>query len=204
MNFLLWILPFFVLILSYFSFRINPVKGLRYRLYALVLFIVFVMDLMQLSFIIDTIDTVRFLFVTFIIADIGWNVIKIRKIPVKVLFMVLGITAYSLSYFGWVAGGPQKNSSFWYQKVIEQYTNHKNRNYILKEHTDSSLKETIRQLSLYKVKKVPFIEELVREYRLPEGYEKAELKFGWSNTQNGVRLDIINNKDTIWTLGEGF
>lgn len=204
MNFLLWILPFFVLILSYFSFRLNPVKSLRYKIYALILLIVFVMDLMKLTFVNDAIDTVRFLLVTFIIADIGWNVIKIRKTPVKVLFIVLGIAAYSCSYFSWVACGPQKNNDFWYQKVIEQYTNHKKRNYILKEHNESSLKRTIRNVSLYKVKKVSFIEELVREYRLPDGYENAELKFGWSNTSNGVRLDIINNKDTIWTLGEGF
>ena len=67
MNFLLWTLPFLVLLLSFLSFRVDLLKPLRYKIYILILFIAFVLDLTHMSFTNDVFDTIRFLLVTFIL-----------------------------------------------------------------------------------------------------------------------------------------
>ncbi|HMA64419.1 MAG TPA: hypothetical protein VKO63_04455, partial [Chitinispirillaceae bacterium] len=76
--------------------------------------------------------------------------------------------------------------------------------YYLRQHVNTLTMPVSRIIRLYKVKKVPMIEERIREYKVPDGYQSSEFTFGWSNTANGVRLDLISGKDTIWTLGEGF
>ena len=204
MNFLLWTLPFFVLLLSFLSFRVDIIKSLRYKIYILVLFIAFVLDLTHLSFVNDYIDTGRFLLVTFILGDFLWNVTRISKPVSRTMFTVLSLFSFGWVYLSWTMDGPHKNHYHWSDNVVETYANHKNRVYVLKEHFEYSTKPVTRELSIFKIKKLNLLEEQVREYKIPDGYENSEFRYGWSNTQNGVRLDIINGKDTIWTLGEGF
>jgi hypothetical protein len=104
----------------------------------------------------------------------------------------------------WTIDGPRKNINHWSDKVVQTYTNHKNRLYVLKERIEYSTRPVTRVLTISKIKKINMLEQQVREYKVPEGYENSEFRYGWSNTVNGVRLDLINGKDTIWTLGEGF
>jgi hypothetical protein len=204
MNFLLWTLPFLVLMLSFLSFRVDLLKSLRYKIYILILFIAFILDLTHMSFTNDVFDTIRFLLVTFILGDFLWNVTRIRKPRLKIVFTILGLVSFCWVYMGWTIDGPQKNSDHWRDKLVQTYTNHKNRVYVLKERIKYSTKPVTRILTIYKIKKLNLIEQQVREYKIPEGYENSEFRYGWSNTANGVRLDLINGKDTIWTLGEGF
>jgi len=203
MNFVLWLLPLLVLILSFVSFRVNAFKASRYKIYVLLLFIAFLFDLMHLSFTNDIIDTVRFFLVTFIISDILWNVTKIRKPKVRATAVIVGLVAFGWVFSRWVIDGPNKNSMHWMKPVVSSYVNHKNRNYVLKEEFESG-KKPVKRLSLLKIKKVKLLEEEVRTYELPEGYANSDFNYQWSNTQNGVRLDLVNGKDTVWTLGEGF
>jgi hypothetical protein len=204
MNFLLWTLPFLVLMLSFLSFRVDLLKSLRYKIYILILFIAFILDLTHMSFINDVFDTIRFLLVTFILGDFLWNVTRIRKPKVRVIFTMLGIISFCWVYMSWTIDGPRKNSNHWRDKLVQTYTNHKNRVYVLKERVEYSTKPVTRKLAIFKIKKFDLIEQQVREYKIPEGYENSVFRYGWSNTANGVRLDLINGKDTIWTLGEGF
>jgi hypothetical protein len=204
MNLFLWSLPLLMLLLSFISFKLNILKGVRYKFYTLVLFIAFLFDLMHLSFSNDILDTVRFLLVTFIIADILWNVTRMRKVFFKSAAVISGLIVFSWVYLSWVVDGPGKVFYHWKDKTISSYTNHKNRLYVLKEKFDTGARSVKRNFTLFKVKKVNILEEEVRTYTLPEGYVNSDFSFKWSNTDNVVRLDLINGKDTIWTLGEGF
>ncbi len=204
MNLFLWFLPLLALLLSFISFKLNILKGVRYKFYTLVLFIVFLFDLMHFSFSNDIIDTVRFLLVTFIIADILWNVTRMRKVFFRSAAVISGLVVFSWVYLSWAVDGPNKVFDHWKDKTISSYTNHKNRQYVLKEKFETGARSVKRIFTLFKVKKVNILEEEVRTYTIPEGYVNAEFSYKWSNTDNGVRLDLINGRDTIWTLGEGF
>jgi hypothetical protein len=204
MNFLLWTLPFLVLLLSFLSFRADILKPLRYKIYVFILFIAFLLDLTHISFVNDVFDTIRFLLVTFILGDFLWNVTKIRKTKTRAVFTTLGLISFCWVYMSWTIDGPRKNINHWSDKVVQTYTNHKNRLYVLKERIEYSTRPVTRVLTISKIKKINMLEQQVREYKVPEGYENSEFRYGWSNTVNGVRLDLINGKDTIWTLGEGF
>lgn len=204
MNFLLWTLPFVVLLLSFLSFRADLLKPLRYKIYIFILFIAFVLDLTHMSFSYDLFDTIRFLLVTFILGDFLWNVTRISKPKTRAAFTTLGLISFCWVYMSWAIDGPRNNGNHWNDKLVETYTNHKHRVYVLKERVEYSTKPVTRKLSLSKIKKLNILEQQVREYKIPEGYGNSEFRYGWSDTQNGVRLDLINGKDTIWTLGEGF
>lgn len=203
MNVLIWLLPLVILFLSFLSFRLNAFKSLRYKIYALVLFIAFLLDLTHLSFTNDFIDTVRYLLVTLITGDLTWNVIRIRKPVLRGIAVILGLVAFGWAYFSWAIDGPDKNRNHWSRHVVSSYVNNKNRKYLLKDCLESVSSEK-RVLSLFKIKKVKFLEEELRAYEVPTGYEKLNFNYKWSNTLSGVRLDLINGKDTVWTLGEEF
>lgn len=203
MNVFVWLLPLVILILSFISFRLNAFKSLRYKIYALLLFIAFFFDLTHLSFTNDSTDTIHYLLVTFIIGDLAWNVIRIRKPVLRGIAVILGLAAFGWAYLSWAIDGPYKNSKYWNRQVVSSYVNHKNQNYLLKDCFGSGSSEK-RVFSLFKIKKVKLLEEEVRMYEVPAGYEKSDFNYKWSNTLSGVRLDLINAKDTVWTLGEEF
>ncbi|NLD93080.1 MAG: hypothetical protein GX639_10460 [Fibrobacter sp.] len=204
MNVLIWLLPFIVLVLGYFSNKVNFIKLVRIKLYAVILFCAFLFDLMSLSFVNIYVDSISYLIVTFILCDIGFNILRIKKVLIKTILMILGVAAFVYAYKDWVAGGPSRVVEYWIEKPLDTYVNQKQERYFLRQHTNYFTTSAGRIISLYKVKKVPVIETCVREYKVSDNYQLSEFMYGWSNTANGVRLDLINGKDTIWTLGEGF
>lgn len=177
---------------------------MRYKIYTLVLFVAFLFDLMHISFSNDIIDTVRFLFVTFIIADIFWNVTRMRKVFFRSTAVISGLIVFSWVYLSWTVDGPDKVFNHLKDKNISSYTNNKNRQYVLKEQFETGIRSVKRVFTLTKIKKVNILEEEVRAYNLPEGYVNSDFSFKWASTDSGVRLDLISGRDTIWTLGEGF
>ncbi|MGE5670826.1 MAG: hypothetical protein ACM31E_05230 [Fibrobacterota bacterium] len=204
MNVVVWLLPFIVLALGYISNKVNFFKPVRIKLYALLLFCAFLFDLMSLSFVNGHADIVRYLVVTFIMCDIGFNILRIKKVIIKTILVILGAAAFIYAYSGWILGGPSRVYEHWIEKQLDTYVNQKKDKYYLRQHVNTLTTPVSRIICLYKVKKVPMIEERIREYKVPDGYQASEFTFGWSNTANGVRLDLISGKDTIWTLGEGF
>ncbi len=204
MNVLIWLLPFIVLALGYFSNKVNFFKPFRIKLYAVVLFCAFLFDLMSFSFVNTYVDSISYLIVTFILCDIGFNILRIKKVLLKTILIILGAAAFVYAYSGWISGGPSRVVEHWMEKQLDTYVNQNKDKYFLRQHTNYLTKQASRIISLYKVKKVPVIEECVREYKVPDGYQLSEFKYGWSNTVKGVRLDLISGNDTIWTLGEGF
>ena len=57
----------------------------------------------------------------------------------------------------WTIDGPRKNSNHWSDKLVETYTNHKNRIYVLKERVEYSTKPVTRKLTFFKIKKLDLI-----------------------------------------------
>jgi hypothetical protein len=202
MNVVVWLLPFIVLVLGYISNKVDFFKPFRIKLYVVLLFCAFLCDLMSLSFVNGYVDAIRYLVVTFILCDIGFSIVRIKKGILKIILMVLGVTAFIYTFSGWILDGPSKVMDHFFEKQLAMYVNDKHHTYAVRQHVNYVLKS--RTMSLYRIKKVPVMEERVRAYNVPAGYVFSDFTFGWSNTAKGVRLDLISGKDTLWTLGEGF
>jgi hypothetical protein len=202
MNVVVWLLPFLVLVLGYFSNKVNFFKPVRIKLYGVILFCAFLCDLMSLSFVNGYADTIRYFVVTFILCDIGFSILRIKKVILKTILLILGSTAFIYAFSGWILDGPSKVNDHFVEKQLTTYVNDKHHTYAVRQHVNYLLKS--RSMSLYRVKKVAIMEERVRAYKVPSGYLSSEFTFRWSNTAKGVRLDLISGKDTLWTLGEGF
>lgn len=201
MNVVVWLLPFMVLVLGYFSNKADILKRVRIKLYTVVLFCAFLGDLMSLSFVNGYADAFRYLFVTFILCDIVFSLLKIKNGIIKAILGIFGVSAFLYAYSGWILDGPSRVMEHFFEKQLATYVSDKQHTYAVRQRMNYLLKD--RRLSLYRVKKLPIMEERIREYKVPSGYETSEFTFGWSNTVKGVRLDLISGKDTIWTLGEG-
>jgi len=200
MTFVVWLLPFLVLAAGYVSNKVNYLKPVRNKLYIFILFCAFLLDLTSLSFVNGYIDTVRYLIVTFILCDIGFSILRIKKVVIKAILVILGATLFLYTFSGWIFDGPSKVMEHCLNKQLDTYVNSKQNTYFVRQHVNYLLKR--RTMSLYRVKQVPVMEQRIRDYKVPSGYLSSEFTFGWSNTANGVRLDLISGKDTLWTLGE--
>jgi hypothetical protein len=197
-----WLLPFFVLVSGYISNKTNAFKKVRNKLYILILFCAFLLDLTSLSFVNGYVDTIRYLIVTFVMCDIGFNILRIKKVVFKTIMMLLGVTAFLYAYSGWILDGPSRVMEHCLEKQLDTYVNNTHNTYFVRQHVNYLLKN--KTLSLYEVKKVPFLEKRLSSFKVPEGYISSEFTFGWSNTAKGVRMNLISGKDTLWTLGKGF
>lgn len=202
MNVVVWLLPFIVLALGYISNKVNLFKPVRIKIYIVLLFCAFLCDLMSLSFVNGYADTIRYLVITFILCDIGFSILQIKKSILKTIMAILGATAFLYAFSGWILDGPSRVMDHFVEKQLTTYVNDKQHTYIVRQRVSDVLKS--RTMSLYRVKKVPVMKERVRAYKVPDGYVSSEFTFGWSNTAKGVRLDLISGNDTLWTLGEGF
>jgi hypothetical protein len=202
MNFVIWLLPFIVLALGYVSNKANFLKPIKIKLYIAILFCAFLCDLMSLSFVNGYVDALRYFVIAFILCDIGFSVLQLKKGIVKTILIICGAAAFSYAFSGWILDGPSKVMEHFFEKQLATYVNDKHHTYAVRQRVNYLLGS--RTMSLYRVKKLPVMEERVRAFKVPAGYVSSEFTFGWSNTVKGVRLDLISGKDTLWTLGEGF
>jgi hypothetical protein len=170
----------------------------------LVLFGAFLFDLMKLSFVNDLLDTMGLFLVTFVLADMGWTVLKIKKPKLRTFLVFSGLAVFVAVYWSWTIGGALHSIDFSKQSVLDSYTTKKNVQYNVKQHLKYGVISKKRFFTLHKNKKMNILEEAIRQYKLPAGYTNSEFSFGWSDTDKGVRINLINGRDTIWTLGEGF
>lgn len=198
----LWVVPFLILPGGYLLFRLKRGRVIRYWIYFAILFCSFLFDLTGTSFRIDFFDILLFLGTTLTLCEFFWWLHFIKN---KTLFSVVflgALTFFILSYHEWILLGPQKISTLWESEIVDSFKG-KTGNYRIKEKKNIEDGKTIRVFYLYKEMNSPFFEQIIGLFTVPADYKKAIFSFKWRNTAQGVRLDMIGDRDTLWTLGEG-
>ncbi|HON09591.1 MAG: hypothetical protein GX089_17595 [Fibrobacter sp.] len=201
LNFLIWVLPFLVLVCAYFGFRSKAHRKIRYLVYAIVVFIAFLFDLMGISFKADQFDSVLKLMVLFIVSEVCWNFLRLKNRIAASAHIAGSFIVFFLAYSGWVYSGPSGAQAIWKADVAGSYLSGKTM-YVVKERKMVRLGEKKRIFELHKVKNNLPLESEINTWEVPESYALAEFSFGWSTTPEGVNVDLISGGDTLWTLVE--
>lgn len=186
---LLWSVPLLIIPASYIMYRSMPFRRPRYYLYAIVLAIAFFLNLFHVSFINDLVDKTEYFLVYFIVAEFFWFSLRIKKKKVflVVLFCALGV--YGFQHWRWIAAGPVNGLKLWKPDVASIYRRGEV-GYRIKDQDLFDRIHPVRVLTLCKqLGRLPF-EKQVGFFRTPDGYAQAQFFYKWSDTNQGVRLDI--------------
>lgn len=200
---LLWSVPILIIPASYIAYKIIPLRKFRYSCYALALIIAFFLNLFRITFLNDTIDTLEVFAVNFIFAEFFWNFRRVAKGKVFAVLFVIALAGYGLGQWHWLSVGPLKANKLWKPDVASTYCKG-TVEYNLKDKDLLNASHPSRLLTLSKRIGTLPLEKTIKTYPLPDGYYHTTLTYKWSATGQGVRLDIWQLKDRLWTMGEGF
>ncbi len=202
-NILLWLVPFLLIAAAFFSFRLKTFRGLRYKIYGVILFVAFLSDLTGFSFRADQFDTVIKMLVLFVISEACWNLLRIKNRNAAKVLIFCCIAVFGLVYSSWIFQGPKNAERLWKAETVDRYKNDQ-AEYVVKERRLLKGIKKVRVFELYKnINSLP-LESKIRTWEAAEGYYRADFNYRWSYSYSGVRLDLISGKDTLWTLGEQF
>jgi hypothetical protein len=202
-NLLLWLVPLFVIPLSYCFYRYVPFRKGRYCSYALLLIAAFFLNLFQISFWNEHFDTIELLIVNFVIAEFFWNLRRINRRRFFLAVLIIVLCLYAVEFKRWAIAGPGHSAELWAPAIASTYCRDDVR-YAVREHDSFNRKHPVRQLVLTrKLGRLPF-EKQVGVYRTPEGFRYTDFTYRWSKKEQGVRLDIAAVGYKLWTMGEGF
>ncbi|NLE01200.1 MAG: hypothetical protein GX640_15140 [Fibrobacter sp.] len=197
-----WGLPLLLIPVSFLTYRMKNKKKKRYLVYIFILFVAFIFNLTGISFKVDFLDSTLYLVVSFIICEFCWSITRIKNRPLVTLFVICGVILFGAAYKDWLVGGPQKNNSLRATTIKDRYIIRENV-YTVKERNTFTAKGMTKTIALYRdITKHPF-ETRIGEYVLPEGYFKAQIRYHWTRTPRGVKLNLIGDSDTLWSLGDG-
>lgn len=200
---ILWLLPLWVIVLSYVCFRFLPLRKERLWLYAAAFVVILGFDLFRLSFACDAIDTVVRYAVLFMLAEFFWlfSLLRSRRVfgVVAVLCGLICVGAHRQ----WIVATPLRVSLLCTTSVAG--TCDKGRiKYLVKESRSPDPSRPHRTFGLTKrLCHSPF-EKFIGSYTTQEGYHDAVFSCNWQTTPDGVRLDLVGDETLLWTLGEGF
>ena len=105
---IVWSIPLLIIPVSLVVSRGLPFRTLRYSLYALFLVVSFILNLFQISFWNETADTAAVFLLNFFLADIFWNILKIKNRRVVTTSLVAGALFFGVANFQWFAAGPSR------------------------------------------------------------------------------------------------
>lgn len=200
---LVWLVPLFVIPVSYAFYRYVPLRKARYYFYIVVLIAAFFLNLFQISFWNELFDTVEFIFVNFICAEFFWNLLRVKNRKLFRVFLVFALCLYGFGLNRWIVAGPNHAWELWKPRTASVYHRGSD-NYAVREHVLFTVVHPARLLVLSKqLGTLPF-EKQISRYRTPGGFGYADFTYKWSETSQGVRLDLHTAGYRLWTMGEGF
>lgn len=202
----MWASPILLLPASFILSKLKIFRTQRNYLYAIIIFGAFFLNLTGRSFKNDYLDKALYLCVALVLLEIFWIIFYDMRQRRKVLFAFFSIFTMVLfiaGFWNWFSVGPKHFERFWNTGMSGTFIN-KAVTYTVKEYDNCSLTHPTRLIALNKsVKWSPF-EKKVNSYQTPEAYYNTPFDYKWSKTHQGIRVDIKDKSDTLWTLGEGF
>jgi hypothetical protein len=202
----IWASPLLLPPISFFLTRLKTLRTPRNYLYVIIIFGAFFLNLTGRSFKNDYIDKALYLSVALILLEIFWLLFYDLRQKRKVLFRIFSTIALILfitGFWKWLSVGPTHFERFWITGISGVFQN-KSVNYYIKEYDNCSFIHPTRLIALSKSVKWSPLEKKVNSYQTPEGYYNTPFDYKWSKTYQGIRVDIKDKSDTLWTLGEGF
>lgn len=198
-DYFFWLSPVFMIISGVLLAHTIIFIRQRYVIYAVVLFLAFLFDLTGISFISDIADKVLLLTATAIITEFYWRIFCLnRNRLLRSVSIMIGIGLFLLSFNSWIFSGA--NNANLKSEILSRYQI-KDKTYIIKEFKNPE-DGYARTFSLNKCLKHFPLEKFLKSYKIPDGYENAEFKFQWVLRKNILCVDIIGDKDQLWTLDE--
>ncbi len=200
---LLWLVPLLVIPVSYVFCRYVPLRKARYYLYAVVLIAAFFLNLFQISFWNELFDAIEFILINFICMEFFWNLLRVKSRKLFCVFLAVALCIYGFELRRWIIAGPNHARELWKPFTASIY-HRGNVEYAVREHDLFNMVHPARLLVLSKkLGGLPF-EKQISSYRTPEGFGYADFTYKWSETGQGVRLDLHTAGYRLWTMGEGF
>ncbi len=195
-----WLFPVFIIPLSFCLNRWVPYKKIRYTVYVLILAAAFFLDLFKVSFRSELIDNVMFFSVQVIITEFFFNLLKTRKKIWAALVTISFTVFFFYTNSAWLMAGSSHNE-LRRNTTIEVYKN-AHGDYALEKRLSRNFRHPSYVYVLNRnISRTPF-EEQIDSYLTQDGYFKAKFLTKWEDTKDGVKLDLIVEKDTLWSLGE--
>lgn len=197
-DFLLWLSPLFTVFAGLLLFFFKKFKKIRIATCLVVLFVTFLFDLTSISFQSDYYDLMLLLLATLFVSEVFWNILRIKQKKIIVVFLVLGIAGFFLTFKEWINQGPVYVTESYNTSIISRYAKD-DQNYILKENNKSNAYKT-KTIKLYRLIKLFHLEQHRGTFQVPDSYLCASFKFKWRLADSGVMVDLVGNSDTLWTL----
>ncbi|MGA2507090.1 MAG: hypothetical protein ABSF80_06420 [Chitinispirillaceae bacterium] len=201
-KFLLWLAPFLIVPASYLFFRYVPFRRPRYCFYGLILVAAFFLNLFLISFWNEILDTIEFLVINFICAEFFWNALRMKRRKFFRILFTAALCLYGFELRSWIAGGPNHAWELWKPYTAGTYRCGSGL-YAVRERSLFAAHQARLLVLTKKTGILPF-EKQIGTYRTPEGFKYTDFIYTWSETAQGVRLDISTVGYKLWTLGEGF
>jgi len=202
-NLLLWLVPAFVVPVSYLFYRYLPFRKVRYLIYSLLLIAAFFLNLFQISFWNELFDTVEFILINFIVAEFIWNLLKIKRPKIFIVLFLIALCLYGFELKRWMIAGPDHAAILWKPLTASTYRRDAV-DYAVREYELFKRGHQVSVLVLSKRTGALLFEKQIGSYRTPEGFGDAEFSYQWSRTDQGIRLDLYAAGYRLWTMGEGF
>lgn len=203
LKFFLWSVPLLVIPASYLSWRYLPFRKVRWCFYALILIAAFILNFMQVSFWNGLFDAVELMLVNFICAEFFWNLLKVKNRQLFRVVFLIALCAYGFEFRHWLAAGPNHAAKLWDPPAADTFRRGSD-SYAVREYVLYASIIPARSVVLWKrLGKWPF-EKQIKSYRTPAGFGDAVISYQWSETSDGVRLDLHAAGYRLWTMGEGF
>ena len=204
MNYLLWSIPLLIIPASLLSFRFLPFPGARRYCYGGVLAVAFFLNFFRVSFWNETVDTIELLCVNFILAEFFWMFfLKVKNRRIFTALFVIALCAYGFEFRHWLAAGTAHARELWSTPAASAYTRGRDR-YVVREHVLYAAERPSRQIILSKRLGGWLLEKQIKSYRTPRGFGNVGITYTWSETGEGVRLDLHAAGYKLWTMGEGY
>jgi hypothetical protein len=184
-NVLLWLVPVVILPASFLAYRFLPFRSLRYYGWN------------------EIVDTGLFFLVNFIFADYFWNIVKVKNRRLVISLVIIGVGIFGAIHCNWIAAGPANAWKLWNPGAVSSYTLGQVQ-YAVKDRDLFRIIKPARILTLsQRLGKWP-LEKQIHAYRTPEDFSRTIFNYKWSETDQGVRVDLGTAGYTLWTMGEGF
>jgi len=203
LKFFLWSVPLLVIPASYVSWRYLPFRRTRWCLYAVALVAAFFLNLFHVSFWNELFDAVELMAINFIVAELFWNLLNVKKRKLFRIVFIIALCAYGFELRHWFAAGPNHAAELWKLPAASTWRRGSD-SYAVREYVLYASHRPARSIVLWKrMGKWPF-EKQIKSYRTPAGFGDAVIVYQWSETSDGVRLDLHAAGYNLWTMGEGF
>lgn len=195
-----WLFPLLIIPTSYVLFRFVPFRKVRFQVYAVILVMAFFFDLFKISFKSEVLDSVLYFSVLGIITEFVWNSTKLKRKIISGAVLVLFLPGFLYLNSAWLRAGADQRE-FRRNTVVDVHSCN-SVEYALEKRlsrnwSDSSYKYILNR----SIPRSP-LEKQIDTYTTREGYFQAQFEYVWNCVDEGVKLDLVVGKDTLWSLGE--